>query len=213
MTLTPAQARALEHLRAAYVGPEQGENEILIENRPSLQYAVGMLFPSESDLPVQGSFVVGEIDPEQQVLADVEEGDLEEDDPTNPLAEDWRPSSAAISFVTDARSVRCDFAAGTYDLIEDDGPRRWQRTGHEFVDIELVQGEAQVRQFNAGNVPFELGTRWRAYGDSTWLVTLHVRLRTRSTGLDRSDIPLMLFQVDLSARPAEGARIDRKSVV
>ncbi|MFP1602743.1 helicase-related protein [Microbacterium sp. 2216-1] len=207
MTLTPAQARALDHLRAAYVGPEQGEDEVLIDNRPSLQYAVGMLFPSDDEVAASGSVPAGENDPEQFVMADVEEGDVEEDDATNPLAEDWRPSSAAISFVTDSESVLCDFSAGTYALIEDDGPQRWQRTGHEFRNIELTRGKAQMRQMDAGDVPFEIGTRWRPYGASNWLVTLHVRLRTRTTGDERTDIPLMLFQVALSAHPTEGARI------
>ncbi len=207
MTLTPAQARALEHLRAAYVGPEQGEDEVLIENRPSLQYAVGMLFPADDEAAPLGSVSAGESDPQQLVFADVEEGDVEEDDATNPLAEDWRPSSAAISFVTDSESVLCDFSAGTYALIEDDGPQRWQRTGHEFRNVELVRGKAQLRQLSASGVPFEIGTRWRPYGPSNWLVTLHVRLRTKTTGDDRSDIPLMLFQVELSARPADDARI------
>jgi len=207
VTLTPAQARALDHLRAAYVGPEQGEDEVLIENRPSLQYAVGMLFPSDDEVAASGSVAAGENDPEQLVMADVEEGDAEEDDETNPIAADWRPSSAAISFVTDSESVLCDFSAGTYALIEDHGPQRWQRTGHEFRNIELTRGKAQIRQMDAGDVPFEIGTRWRQYGASNWLVTLHVRLRTRTTGEDRSDIPLMLFQVALSAHPAEGARI------
>lgn len=207
MTLTPAQARALDHLRAAYVGPEQGEDEVLIENRPSLQYAVGMLFPSDDEAAPLGSVTAGENDPQQLVMADVEEGDVEEDEATNPIAEDWRPSSAAISFVTDSESVRCDFSAGTYALIEDDGPQRWQRTGHEFRNIELTRGKTQLRQLDAGDVPFEIGTRWRPYGSSNWLVTLHVRLRTKTTGEDRTDIPLMLFQVDLSARPVDGASI------
>lgn len=207
MTLTPAQARALEHLRAAYVGPEQGQNEVLIENRPSLQYLVGMLFPATDEVALQGSVASGEGDPHLLVMADVQDGDVEEEDATNPLAEDWRPSSAAISFVTDAQSVICDFSTGTYALVEDDGPQRWQRTGHSFPNLELTRGKAQVRQLNAGDVPFEIGTRWRPYGASNWLVTLHIRLRTISTGEDRSDIPLMLFQVDLSARPANGARI------
>ncbi|MBS1907555.1 MAG: helicase [Actinobacteria bacterium] len=207
MTLTPAQARALDHLRAAYVGPEQGEDEVLVENRPSLQYAVGMLFPSGEEAAALGSVAAGEDDPAQLVIADVDEGDVEEGDVMSPIAEDWRPSSAAISFVTDSESVRCDFSAGTYALIEDEGPQRWQRTGHEFRNIELTRGRAQVRQMDAGGVPFEVGTRWRQYGSSNWLVTLHVRLRTMTTGEDRTDIPLMLFQVDLSARPADGARI------
>lgn len=207
MTLTAAQARALEHLRAAYVGPEQGEDEVLIENRPSLQYAVGMLFPADDEVVAQHRGATGGSDPEQLVMADVEEGDVEEEDAMSPLAEDWRPSSAAISFVTDSESVLCDFSAGTYALIEDDGPQRWQRTGHDFRNIELVRDKAQLRQLFVGEVAFEIGTRWRPYGASHWLVTLHVRLRTKTTGEDRSDIPLMLFQVGLSARPADGARI------
>ncbi|MEF3007305.1 hypothetical protein V3474_29625, partial [Pseudomonas aeruginosa] len=85
-----------------------------------------------------GNVSAGQSDPQQLVMADVEEGDVEEDDATNPLAEDWRPSSAAISFVTDSESVLCDFSAGTYALIDDDGPQRWQRTGHEFRNVELV---------------------------------------------------------------------------
>ena len=207
MTLTPAQARALDHLRAAYIGPEQGEDEVLIENRPSLQYAVGMLFPCGNDVAASGSVAAGGLDPEQLVMADVEEGDVEDDDVTNPIAEDWRPSSTAISFVTDSESVLCDFSAGTYALVEDDGPQRWQRTGHEFRNIELTRGKAQIRQMEAADVPFEIGTRWRPYGSSKWLVTLHVRLRTKTTGEDRTDIPLMLFQVDLAARPVDGANI------
>lgn len=204
MTLTPAQVRALTHLRDAYVGPEQGEDEVLIENRPSLQYAVGMLFPSEDEVAARGSVAAGEIDPGQLIMADVEEGDVEEGDAACPIAEDWRPSSVAVSFITDSESVLCDFSAGTYALIEDDGPQRWQRTGHDYRDVELTRGKAQVRQMAAGDVPFEIGTRWRPYGSSNWLVTLHVRLRTKATGDDRSDIPLMLFQIDLAARPVDG---------
>ncbi|WP_144783755.1 helicase-related protein [Microbacterium sp. BH-3-3-3] len=205
MTLTPAQTRALNHLRAAYVGPEHGDDEVLL-NRPSLQYAVGMLFPAGDEAPAQGSVAAGEADPEQLVMADVDEGDIEEEDTTLPLAEDWRPSSAAISFVTNGQAVLCDFSAATYAPIEDGGLPRWQRTGHRFSGIALDRGAAQVRQLDAGDVPFEIGTRWRPYGPN-WLVTLHVRLRTRTTGEDRTDIPRMLFQVDLQGRPADGARI------
>lgn len=205
MTLTDAQTRALNHLRAAYVGPEHGDDEVLL-NRPSLQYAVGMLFPSGDDLPAQGSPAAGEADSEQFVMADVDEGNIEEDDAPAPLAEEWRPSSAAISFVTDGEVVLCDFSTATYVPIEDGGLPRWQRVPYQFSGISLTRGAAQVRQLEAGDVPFEIGTRWRQYGPN-WLVTLHIRLRTKTTGADRTDVPLMLFQVDLQGRPADGARI------
>lgn len=175
-------------------------------NRPSLQYSVGMLFPAEDAGAPLGSVVAGEVDPEQLVLADVDEGDLDERDAVATLAEDWRPSSAAISFVTDRQSLICDFAAATYAPIVDADLLRWRRYGHELTDLELNRGSAQVRQFEVGGVPLEIGSRWREYG-ANWLVTLHVRIRAKSTGNDREDIPLMLFQVSLAARPAEGANI------
>lgn len=205
MTLTPAQALAMSHLRRAYVGPEQGDDEVLL-NRPSLQYTVGMLFPAEDVSVTQRSSASGEVNPEQLVMADVEEGDLDEEAATTPLAEDWRPSSAAISFVTDRQSLTCDFAAATYTTIVDGGIKRWRRTGHEFPDIVLSLESRPLCQLDVGGVPVEIGSRWRAYGPN-WLVTLHVRIRAMSTGDVREDIPLMLYQVDLSAHPTEGGRI------
>ncbi|RZS55231.1 helicase-like protein [Microcella putealis] len=206
MALTEAQEKALAHFRAAYVGPEQGDEEVLIENRPSLQYVVGMLFPldAEADRSPSPAGANGSL---EYVEADVDEGDVEESDGSGTLAEDWRPSSAAISFVTNVDSVLCDFACGTYALVEDDGPQRWQRSAHAFADLELSRTGPQIRQLFAGAVPLEIGTRWRPYGASKWLVTLHVRIRAQATGDDRADIPQMLFQVDLSARAGEGGQI------
>lgn len=205
MTLTPPQLNALTHLRRAFVGPEQGESEVLL-NRPSLQYTVGMLFPrDESALDAQDENTALP-SAEEFILADVEEGDVEQDGAAPPLAEDWRPSSAALSFVTDVDSFICDFSGATYAQVEDDGPRRWQREGHIFPEIQLARGSVPHREVTAGAVQVEIGSRWREYRGA-WLVTLHVRVLTPSTGDDREDIERMLFQVALSARPQAGARI------
>ncbi|WP_212745874.1 helicase-related protein [Sinomonas susongensis] len=203
MTLTPSQQAALEHLRAAYIGPEQGENETLI-NRPSLQYAVGMLFPQNDAAATHADSPAEDPESPDFIAADVEVGELEEEDAAPPLAEDWRPSSAAISFVTDSPSVVCEFNAGTYTPVVDDGPPRWSRAGHSMRDIELSH-DSPHRQLKLGEVPVEIGSRWRPYR-SSFLVTVHVRVRSESTGDDRDDIARMIFQVGLSVRPAEGAR-------
>jgi len=198
--LTEEQKIALEHIRNAYVGPEDGPTEVLF-NRPHLQYAVGMLFPSES------AFDHSSISSEDVPLTDKAEGDgeLEESGATVPLAEDWRPSSVAISFVTDSTSVVCDVAGGTYRRVRDDGPPRWQRQPFSYVGLDLTQ-QSPVRQLKADGVPFEIGSRWRRYG-SQHLVTVHLRLKTESTGDDKSDIERMLFQVGLAVQPCPGARI------
>jgi hypothetical protein len=58
----------------------------------------------------------------------------------------------------------------------------------------------------AGEVPIEIGSRWRAYGDAH-LVTVHARVSATSTEDDRRDIGLTLFQVAFSVSPALDGRI------
>ncbi|MEU8540664.1 helicase-related protein [Streptomyces sp. NPDC048717] len=199
MNRTRAQDLALKHLRAAYVGPEGGEDEI-VTNLPDRQYCVGMLFPAGAS-----PFSTGDAAVDEEVWADVAEGEVEETGAGVPLAEDWRPSSAAISFVTDRDSVLCDFSAGTYQPVAEDGPPRWQRVPFVCAGVEL-SADRPPREFRAGEVSLELGSRWRRYGDAH-LVTVHVRVLSPSTGDDRSDIALMLFQTALGVRPAPGGTI------
>jgi hypothetical protein len=198
VTLTSGQKLALDHLHAAYVGPEHGEDEVL-QNRPNLQYSIGMLFPVESTPPPS------EVADEGAALSSaVPTGDVEEDGAGVPLPEDWRPSSIAISFVTDSDTAVCDFSGGTYEAIADDGPPRWRRRPFEYSDV-VVNADRPPQRFTAGRVPFEIGSRWRRYGDAH-LVTVHVRLTESSTGNDKLDIDRMLFQVDLAVRTADGGQ-------
>ncbi|MEV0901309.1 helicase-related protein [Actinoplanes sp. NPDC049802] len=199
MTLTRGQAIALSHLRKAYVGPDDHDEEV-ITNLPDRQYAVGMLFPIASAQPPGDA-----PRPEEPVQSDVPTGDVEENDSGVPLAEDWRPSSVAISFVTDRLEVFCDFSGGTYQPLTDDGPPRWRRRRFRFESLELAP-DRPPHQLKAGEVPIEVGSRWRPYGDKH-LVTVHARVMAKSTGEDRLDIPLMLFQIALAVTPTPGGRI------
>ncbi|WP_433471438.1 helicase-related protein [Saccharomonospora azurea] len=201
MNLTESQNLALEHLRRAYVGPEGGEDETTL-NPPHRQYAVGMLFPRDdgrSHTSESERQVVEEQEP------DVFDGDVEEYGVNVPLAENWRPSSAAISFVTDGGSVTVDFSCGTYTRFGGDGPPRWKRRPFSIRGVRLNKGEGP-RRFAAGEVPVEIGARWRDF-KGIQLVTVHVRVRVETTGDERLDIPLMLFQVKLEVTPSDGARI------
>jgi hypothetical protein len=204
MTLTLAQRAALAHLKKSYMGPEQGDSEVLT-NRPSLQYSVGMLFPSFGGPPSNQESAI-ETNPSEFVSADVADGDVEENGAAVTLAEDWRPSSAALSFVTDVQSFVCDFSAATYAAVVDEGPLRWARKGHAFPSMTLSRLDASHRLLDLGGVPVEIGSRWRVYGQA-WLVTVHVRVRAQSTGNDRDDISFTLFQVALSVSTAGGGRI------
>lgn len=199
MTLTKAQDLALAHLRAAYVGPDGGPSEVVF-NLPSRQYSVGMLFPSESAAAEEAPGTVA-----LEVEADVQSGDVDEEGASGPLAEDWRPSSVAISFISDRPNVRCNFSGGTYKPVEGEGPPRWARSAFSFDSLALSTTQ-KMHQFTQGDVSLEIGSRWRTYG-SAYLVTVHVRNLAKTTGDDRLDIPLMLFQAELNVAPAEDGSV------
>ncbi|WKK12695.1 helicase-related protein [Rhodococcus ruber] len=198
MTLTASQESVLEHLRASYVGPEGGGEEVTT-NQPHRQYAVGMLFPREA--AARGDRTISGGD----VSADVAEGDVEEDGADVPLAEDWRPSSVALSFVTDGLRAVVDFSCGTYTSVDADGPPRWRRRQFERHDLVLERGQGPV-ELEVEDVNVEIGSRWRDF-KGAYLVTVHIRVLSDSTGDDRLDIERMLFQVELGVEPDPGAGI------
>ncbi|MEU8800521.1 helicase-related protein [Spirillospora sp. NPDC048819] len=199
MNLTEAQRAALQHLRDAYVGPDGGQEEVT-SNLPHRQYAVGMLFPAAT--AAHGG---DQARPEDEATTDVPLGDLEEDDAAVPLAEDWRPSSVAISFVTDGDSVEVHFSCGTYTQASGDGPPAWRRSPFSPGELTLTKDQGPL-PLMVGEVPVEIGSRWRDFGEKS-LVTVHIRVMSESTGDDRLDIAQMLFQVHLSVRSAAGAQI------
>ncbi|MEU6536617.1 helicase-related protein [Streptomyces sp. NPDC047000] len=199
MNLTAAQEKALKHLRTSYAGPEEGDEEVTT-NFPHRQYAVSMLFPAQAKTHETAS---GE-NADEEVSADVPDSDVEEDGAGVPLAEDWRPSSVAISFVTDGDSVYVDFSCGTYASTGGDGPPRWRRTPFSTDNLVLRQGEGPV-VLTVGAVSVEVGARWRNVKSDS-LVTVYVRVLTESTGADKLDIARILFQVRLAVIPSAGDR-------
>lgn len=206
MTLTRAQKAVLDHLRSAYVGPDGGDDET-IENLPNRQYAVGLMFPREDAQPATDDGASDAPSNEDRDLkADIAAtGDVEEQGAGVPIAEDWRPSSVAISFVTYRASVRCDFRGATYSRVDDDGPPRWRRHAFAFEGLEMEEGIGP-HQLTAGAIPIEVGARWRQYGDRH-LVTVHARVLATASGDARADAAASLYQVGLSVEPTEGGSI------
>ncbi|GGM88384.1 DNA helicase [Terrabacter tumescens] len=204
MTLTPAQKLVLQHLQSAYIGPESGETEV-IHNPPNRQYAVGMLFPRDAAPGLDD----GRADPEGGE-ADVDgmtgfDGDVEENGAVVPIAEDWRPSSVAISFITDAEAVFSDVAGATYTAVEGDGPPSWRRVPFAISALRLSQDQ-RIQEHTVGEVPIEIGSRWRTLGDA-YLVTVHLRVLRASSGDDRLDATNMLYQVSLAVSPDSAGTI------
>ena len=205
MNLSKAQQAALDHLRDTYAGPEGGEHEVIVRNNPVYQYVVGMLFPREAKQST-GS------DAEATVLADTVFGDVEEPAEESSLAEAWRPSSTGISFVTDADELEVDIAFGVYEHVAHDGISEWRRTPHLFNGFTVTRAGERNHERRAGDIVFQVGSRWRSYGDH-WLVTVHLRNletslingpedATAETKLQEAQ--RTMFQVGLAVRPVAG---------
>lgn len=204
MTLTRAQQLVLDHLKSAYVGPDRGEQEV-VHNPPNRQYSVGMLFPRDAS-PVADD---GTADLESYE-ADVDGmtafvGEVEEMGAAVPIAEDWRPSSVAISFITDASAVICNVGGATYTTVEGDGPPSWRRSPFAIAELELTP-ERRIHEQTISDVPIEIGSRWRTFGDAQ-LVTVHLRVLTTTTGDDRLDATSMVYQVSLAVSPSAAGTI------
>lgn len=204
MTLSPAQQSVLAHLRSAYVGPDGGPDEILT-NRPTLQYSVGILFPREEAGP-DGDGGSAVEDGDELAGDGAATGEVEEDGAAVPIAEDWRPSSVAISFITDYPAVKVRFAGATYAAVDDGGPPRWQRRAFAFDDLAL-DPDGGPQELAAGDVPIEVGARWRESGGG-YLVTVHARVLASASGNDRIDALNAVFQVELEVRAGAGGVIE-----
>lgn len=208
MNLTGAQISALEHLRSAYRGPEGGENEVIFNGRPDLQYSVGILFPSESTKSANAAAAVSDSDQSKlsdDLASDVPFGEIEENSASLPLSEDWRPSSVAISLVTDNPALTASFSCGTYSQLEVDGPPQWLRTDFTFEELQLAPGAPPVK-LQANSVEFEVGSRWRSI-DGAHLVTVHARILSSTTGSPKLDAGLCLYQTELSVEPTDSGSI------
>ena len=201
MTLTEAQETVLSHLKSAYVGPERIDGEVLY-NQPNRQYAVGMLFPRDHEPEADGGAVMHEVDVDPMTASD---GEVEENGAAVPIAEDWRPSSAAISFITNCDMVACTVTGATYAAVQDDGPPSWRRTPFVISDLTFTP-DRRVHEQSVGNVPIEIGSRWRRSRHGR-LVTVHLRVLAPTTGDDRIDAVSMLYQVGLAVSPTGAGTI------
>lgn len=196
MKLAPAQRVALEHLRRAYIGPEGGSEEVLAD-MPSRRYAVAMLFP-------EGNRDDGERVEDDLIKSPGEATTEDQEFPTVgiPTPDEQKPSSVAISFVTDTPYITCEISGGTYAAVTTTDRLQWKRSPFTVAGIQLSTSSA-VSLVDVNGLRVEIGSRWRPHGDA-YLTTVHMRSLETSTASARDDIARTLFQVALAIEPAPG---------
>lgn len=150
----------IDHLRAHFVGPKGGEDEV-IESSPVYAYLTGMLFPVEDGEGLAPETLDEDLSPEAADL-DVEpdatfpgEDDEEEDDIGNlTAASGWTPSSLGLSFIHDVAELAVTAHAARYERVPtedgttaDEGDGKWRRIplgGHSVVIAAGSSGQHEL---------------------------------------------------------------------
>ncbi|TFD25166.1 helicase-related protein [Cryobacterium lyxosi] len=188
---TKRRQQYVDYLRSQYLGPSGGDDELLA-SRPDKTYLVGTLFPrgrAASDPDV-----------------DVNDGDVgsEDGDEAIESANDWHPSSAALSFIHNGDSLECKTAFATYAKEDNDGPgSSWRRSPVLLPAFFL----SPAKTFYVPEVPgarVRVTSRWRRVLDQ-WMVTVAIEnLIERSDPEDKIATQDCVFQTQLSCVPIGG---------
>ncbi|WP_104524521.1 helicase-related protein [Blastococcus atacamensis] len=187
LDLPDVRERFVGHLRGQYLGPQDGQDEVL-RTRPDRHYLVGTLYPRAQTAVHHDGSKLGD-----------EPLDDDLDEPIE-LANAWHPASAAVSFLHDAAALSCTVTAGRYERAEteEDG---WRRTPMQADDVDLAP-DAPTRALFDGRA--RLVSVWRRTADR-WLVTVAVE---NTAVHDDADTPppteKCLFQVHVRCRTVDG---------
>lgn len=205
MSLSPVEAESLrsetvDYLRSQYLGPAGGEQEA-VRGRPEHTYLVGTLYPRSAPAASLREFA-----DDSEV-----EGPDGEDDAVIEAANNWHPSSAAMSFIVNGGAVSATVGFGTYAKESGQDFAHWRRSRSGPIKVVLSPAASdETIEGVASSV--RVSSRWRPVGD-TWLVTVGIEnLRE----FDEAELPIntedCLFQVSLECEVIQGELLPYRSV-
>jgi hypothetical protein len=199
-------AASLEYLQQNFLGPLLGEDEVL-NNRPDSTYLVGILYPQ--DTATNHASLDGNSNDEG--LSDT---NVFIEDEVIQTASEWRPSSAAISFIHSGDSVMCNLTFGTYlenrDAEDLKGPRSWGRSNETLEDISL--GIDEFKEINTERFHISITSRWRRIGQN-WLVTVGLtNKRLNKLSPEKPPAEDSIYQVAMCVSSVNGQILPYNSV-
>ncbi|WP_043425137.1 helicase-related protein [Arthrobacter sp. 162MFSha1.1] len=199
--LSAVRSEFVTYLKQEYLGPAKGKNEELYV-RPERTYLVGTLYPQALD----GS-AAPEMDEYERAEASVASLDSapkeNEIDDIVESANEWYPSSLALSFIVSSPSVSCDVSFGTYTENRDSGRQKWSRDELPSVRL-LLSPDAPSAPLAARGTVLSV---WRQFRGN-WLVTVAFENTARhsySDGPPKTED--CLFQVKLACSPGNSGQI------
>lgn len=214
MTST-GQKAVLDHLRAHFVGPRDGEDEVVGSN-PVYAYLTGMLFPVEDGEGIAPETLDEDLSPEEADLDEApdpgfpgEEDDDEDDIGNLTAASGWTPSSLGLSFIHDGPALAVTATAARYERAKGDGGAPAGGADDDWQRVPLGGQSVVIDAGTSGQVELWGGLarlQWRSRpGRSHPIVTValsngsHVQL-----GRAKKEIGKVLFQVGFEVEAVGG---------
>lgn len=213
--MTAGQSAFIEHLRTHFVGPKDGESEVVASN-PVYAYLTGMLFPVEVGEGVPPEALDEELSPaEAQIDNTVDTsfaGEEEEDDDdigNLTAASGWTPSSLGLSFIHDAPELVVTVRAARYERVKAEadthshgGDAAWQRVPLQAQSVIVPAGSSGEQELWGGVGRLQ----WRSRpGKSNPIVTVALSNATQvNLGRAKKEIASVLFQCGFSVEAVGG---------
>ena len=205
------QQAYVDYLRANFIGPKEGPEEILYGN-PVYAYLSGMLFPVEEGEGVapetlEEDLLPGEAPPDETTGAqDPFEDDGEEDDIGNlTAATGWAPSSLGLSFIHDAPELVVTVRAARYERVQtqsDESDGQWKRVPLPETSIVIGPGHTVSHELWEGRAKLQ----WRSRpGRDQPIVTVALSNSARvELGRAKRAVERVLFQAALTVEAVGG---------
>ncbi|WP_285240855.1 helicase [Pseudarthrobacter sp. MEB009] len=189
------------YLTREYLGPAGGQHEAL-QSRPEKTYLVGTLYPKALD---------GSASPESHDYETAEASvaslsavpkDNEVDDIVE-AANEWYPSSLALSFIVSTPHVQCFISFGTYAERREPNQQTWVREESPSTRILVTPDAPSHSLAGLGTI----SSVWRSF-QGNWLVTVAVENSARhSYSEGPPDTEDCLFQVHVTCSAAGDGQI------
>lgn len=209
------QQAVLEHLRMHFVGPRDGEDEVIGSN-PVYAYLTGMLFPVEDGEGIAPETLDEDLSPEEADLDDPPDSEFpgEEDDDEDDIgnltaASGWTPSSLGLSFIHDAPELVVTARAAHYERVKDNSTAHPSGSDGNWQRVPLGDQSVIIRAGSSGKADLWGGLarlQWRCRpGKSHPVVTVALSNgRHVDLGRAKNEIAKVLFQCGFEVEAVGG---------
>jgi len=195
--------RILQFLEDELIGPADGKNETLEDEKPQMRYTMGVLFPKSTEVEDMEDEMSAEETSEGPEPAPPEEDRV--DDPVN-LSNQQMPASIGLSFYfEDAEAFEVDVWGATYEEGDDVYSRKpiSEEASPSSVTVVCPEDGSTTEQ-SVLDGKAKLHTHWRPLGQGYLVTATLINAAHREEGERYPDASDCLYQIGFKCKVPNG---------